>query len=95
MLLAGLNKRKMADPQELARVIEDLRKHTPEQLAELRLLLNAGLSQRPDSRRPGFFEIDGAANVYYILRYPFGQKVLLVAAWDCQGDPQAEFVVCA
>ena len=57
----------MADPQELLRVIEDLRKHTPEQLAELRLLLNAGLSQRPDSRRPGFFEIDGAANVYYIL----------------------------
>jgi hypothetical protein len=82
----------MADPQELARVIEDLRKHTPEQLAELRLLLNAGLSQRPDSRRHGFFEIDGAANVYYVLRYPFRCKVLLVAAWDRQGDPVVEFV---
>ncbi len=63
-------------------MIEDLRKHTPEQLAELRLLLNAGLLDRPDSRRPGFFEIDGAVNVYYVLRYPSGHKVLLVAAWD-------------
>ena len=72
----------MANLQDPSQVIEDLRKHTPEQLAELRLLLNAGLSDRPDSRHLGFFEIDGAANVYYILRYPFGQKVLLVAAWD-------------
>jgi hypothetical protein len=80
--------------QELPRVIEDLRKHTPEQLAELRLLLNAGLVERPDSRRTGFFEIDGAANVYYVLRYPFRHKVLLVAAWDRQNDPRAEFVVC-
>jgi len=84
----------MADPQELLRVIEDLRKHTPEQLAELRLLLNAGLSQRPDSRRPGFFEIDGAANVYYILQYPSGHKVPLVAAWHRQSEPLVEFVVC-
>jgi len=84
----------MADLQELPRVIEDLRKHTPKQLVELRLLLNAGLSERPDSRRTGFFELDGAANVYYILRYPFGHKVLLVAAWDRQSDPKAEFVVC-
>jgi hypothetical protein len=67
-------------------VIEDLRKHTPEQLAELRLLLNIGLSARADSRRRGFFEIDGAANVYYVLRYPFGRKVLLVAAWDRQSE---------
>jgi len=84
----------MADPQEPLRVIEDLRKHTPEQLAELRLLLNAGLSQRPDSRRHGFFEIDGAANVYYILQYPSGYKVLLLAAWHRQSEPLVEFVVC-
>ena len=77
----------------LPRVIEELRQHTPEQLAELRILLNAGLD-RADTRRPGFFEIDGAANVYYVLRYPFRHKVLLVAAWDRQGDPKAEFVVC-
>jgi hypothetical protein len=67
----------MANLQDLPQV-EDLRKHTPEQLAELRLLLNAGLDQA-DTRRPGFFEIDGAANVYYVLRYPFRHEVMLVA----------------
>ena len=75
-------------------VIEDLRKHTPQQLAELRLLLNAGMLDRPDSRRPGFFEIDGAANVYYVLRYPFGHKVLLVAAWDRERKAVAGLVTC-
>jgi hypothetical protein len=77
----------------LSRVIEDLRPHKAEQLAELRILLNAGLD-RADTRRTGFFEIDGAASVYYVLRYPFRHKVLLVAAWDRQDDPKAEFVVC-
>jgi|SRR5579862_760378 len=48
----------MVDLQELPRVIEDLRHHTPEQLAELRLLLNVGLD-RADIGRAGFFEIDG------------------------------------
>jgi hypothetical protein len=75
------------------RVIEDLRHHTPEQLAELRLLLKVGLD-RADIRRTGFFELDGAASVYYVLRYPFCCKVLLVAAWDRQDDPRAEFVAC-
>ena len=75
-------------------VIEDLRKHTPQQLAELRLLLNAGLLSRPDSRRPDFSEIDGAANVYYVLRYPFGHKMLLVAAWDRQRELVAGLVTC-
>jgi hypothetical protein len=88
-----VNKVKMVDLQELPRVIEDLRHHTPEQLAELRLLLNVGLD-RADIRRAGFFEIDGAANVYYVLRYPFRDKVLLVAAWDRKGEPRAEFVAC-
>ena len=75
-------------------MIEDLRHHMPEQLAELGLLLNAGLD-RADTRRPGFFEIDGAANVYYVLRYPFRHEVMLVAVWDRHGDPKAEFVACA
>ena len=72
--------------------IEDLRNHTPEQMAELRLLLDAGLTGRPDVRRPGFYEIDGAANVYYVFRYPTGHKVLLVAAWEKESDPVAEMV---
>ena len=75
-------------------LIEDLRKHTPQQLAELHLLLHAGVLDRPDSRRPGFFEIDGVAKVYYIVRYPFGHKVLLVAAWDRQRELKAGLVTC-
>jgi len=75
-------------------LLEDLRKHTPEQMAELRLLLNAGVTGRPDVRRPGFFELDGSANVYYIFRYPTGHKVLLVAAWQKNTDPVAEMAAC-
>jgi hypothetical protein len=75
-------------------LLEDLRKHSPEQMAELRRLLNAGLTGRPDVRRPGFFELDGVANVYYIFRYPTGHKVLLVAAWQKNTDPVAEMVAC-
>lgn len=73
-------------------VLEDLRNHTLEQLAELRLLLIAGMTGRPDVRRPGFYELDGADNVYYIFRYPTGHKVLLVAAWQREIDPVAEMV---
>ncbi len=73
-------------------IIEDLRAHAPEQLAELRQLLDAGMSGRPDPRRPGFFEIDGVANVYYVFRYPAGHKVLLLAAWQRELDPVAEMV---
>jgi hypothetical protein len=75
-------------------LVEDLRNHTPEQMAELRLLLNAGVTGRPDVRRPGFYELDGAENVYYIFRYPTGLKVLLVAAWQREFDPVAEMVAC-
>lgn len=73
-------------------LVEDLRKHTPEQVAELRLLLSIGKIGRPDVRRPGFFELDGATNVYYIFRYPTGHKVLLIAAWQRETDPVAEAV---
>src|SRR5215469_14674840 len=75
-----------------APLIEDLRNHSKEQLRELRLLLNAGMPGRPDPRRPGFFELDGVGNVYYIFRYPAGHKVLLLAAWMKETDPVAELV---
>lgn len=80
---------------KLAPVIEDLRNHSQEQMKELRLLLNAGLEGRPDSRRPGFFELDGVDNVYYIFRYPTGHKILLLAAWQREIDPVADMVACA
>ena len=74
--------------QKQAPIIEDLRSHTPEQLGELLLLLEAGVPRRPDPRRPGFYEIDGVASVYYIFQYPSGTKVMLLGVWD--RDPVAQ-----
>lgn len=91
-MLSGLNRRNMTGVPKQPPVIEDLRSHSAEQLAELRILLDAGMIGRPDTRRPGFYEIDGAANVYYIFRYPSGHKVLLLAAWQREVDPVAEMV---
>ena len=71
-------------------LLEDLRSHTAEQVAELRLLLNSGAPSRPDPRRPGFFELDGAENVFYIFRYPSGSKVLLLGVWERERDRVAE-----
>jgi hypothetical protein len=76
-------------------LLEDLRNHSPEQLAELRLLLNAGAPSRPDPRRPGFFELEGTSNVFYIFRYPTGSKVLLLGVWERESDPVAEAVACS
>jgi len=92
MMLSRFNRRNMTSIPKQPPVIEDLRSHSTEQLAELRILLDAGMIGRPDARRPGFFEIDGAANVYYIFRYPTGHKVLLLAAWQREVDPVAEMV---
>jgi hypothetical protein len=81
--------------EKMPPIIEDLRNHSPEQLSELRMLLSSGFLGRPDVRRPGFYEIDGAFNVYYVFRYPSGHKVLLVAAWQKEIDPVAEMVACS
>ncbi len=83
----------MMPRQKLVPIIEDLRNHAPEQLAELRLLLDAGVPRRPDPRRPGFFEVDGVASVYYIFQYPSGTKVMLLGVWD--RDPVAQLASCA
>ena len=85
----------MHNLQKLPPIVEDLRQHTPEQMLELRLMLNAGVRGREDARRPGFYEMEGVDNVYYVFRYPSGYKVLLVAAWDRHTDPVAELVACA
>jgi len=92
MICAAEEDATMTSIEKLPPMIEDLRKHTPEQLTELRLLLNAGFTGRPDVRRPGFYEIDGVGHVYYVFRYPSGHKVLLVAAWQKEFDPVAEMV---
>jgi len=71
-------------------IVEDLRNHSAEELAELRDLLSVGAPSRPDPRRPGFFEIPGLDHVYYIFKYPNGSKVLLLGVWE--RDPVAEMV---
>jgi len=92
MILLGKKNAVMTNISKYSPIVEDLREHSAEQLRELRLLLNAGMPGRPDPRRPGFFELDGVANVYYIFRYPAGHKVLLLAAWMKETDPVAELV---
>src|SRR5438270_10112559 len=71
-------------------LVEDLRNHTPDQLAELRVLLSSGAPSRPDPRRPGFFELDGTNSVFYVFKYPTGAKVLLVGVWERERDRVAE-----
>jgi len=74
-------------------ILEDLRNHSQEEIAELRVLLSINAPSRPDPRRPGFFEISGVDRVYYVFRYPNGSKVLLLGVWD--RDPVAEMVSCS
>jgi hypothetical protein len=76
-------------------LLEDLRNHTPEQMAELRLLLHSGAPSRPDPRRPGFFEVQGDSNVFYVFKYPSGTKVLLVGIWERERDRVAEIAACS
>jgi hypothetical protein len=76
-------------------LLEDLRSHRPEQLAELRLLLTSGAPSRPDPRRPGFFELDGADSVFYVFKYPTGTKVLLVGVWERERDCVAHLAACS
>jgi hypothetical protein len=45
-------------------------------------------------RRPGFFEIEGASNVYYVFKYPTGTKVLLLAVWERDRVAELAAVAC-
>lgn len=74
-------------------IVEDLRNHSAEEMAELRMLLSADAPARPDPRRPGFFEVTGLDHVFYVFKYPNGSKVLLLGVWD--RDPVAELVSCS
>jgi hypothetical protein len=83
----------MMTVQKQPPLLEDLRNHSPEQLGELRLLLSVGAPSRPDPRRPGFFEVDGDSEVFYVFKYPTGAKVLLLGVWE--RDRVAEMAACA
>ena len=74
-------------------LLEDLRNHSQEQVAELRQLLEGGARTKPDPRRPGFYEVEGHSYTYYVFKYPSGTKVLLIAVWE--RDAIAEMVACS
>jgi hypothetical protein len=93
MELAGGKRMKIMNISKQPPILEDLRNHSQEEIAELRVLLNIGAPSRPDPRRPGFFEVSGVDRVYYIFKYPNGSKVLLLGVWD--RDPVAELVACS
>ena len=76
-------------------LVEDLRNHSQEQMAELRQLLAAGAPSRSDPRRPGFYEVEGASSTYYVFKYPTGTKVLLLGVWERGSDPVAAMVACS
>jgi hypothetical protein len=76
-------------------LIEDLRNHSQEQIAELRQLLLVGAPSRPDPRRPGFYEVEGLSSTYYVFKYPTGAKVLLLGVWERESDPAAAMAACS
>jgi acyl-CoA-binding protein len=72
--------------------VQDLHHHSDQQMTELRALLEQGAPAKPDPRRPGFFELQGLQNIFYVFKYPTGAKVLLLGVWE--RDPVAEMVSC-
>jgi len=85
----------MIDVPKQPPLVEDLRNHSQEQIAELRQLLAVGAPSRPDPRRPGFYEVQGLSSTYYVFKYPTGTKVLLLGVWDRENDPVAAMVSCS
>ncbi len=66
--------------------VEDPRGHSPEILRRLRQLLASGAPAAPDTRRPGFFEIQAEDQVFYIHVSPATQKITLLATWPRQPE---------
>jgi hypothetical protein len=73
--------------------VQDLHNHSQEQISELRLLLELNAPAKADPRRPGFFELEGGQNIFYVFKYPTGEKVLLLGVWE--RDPVAELAACS
>jgi hypothetical protein len=64
--------------------IEDLRNHPQELIRSLRTLLASGASVTPDPKRPGYYEVESGARVYYINISPHTGKILLLATWPTE-----------
>src|SRR5260370_2569054 len=85
----------MINVQKQPPLVEDLRNHSQEQIAELRQLLAVGAPSRPDPRRPGFYEGEGLSNTYYLFKYPTGTKLLLLTPWKPESDPLPAIPPCS
>jgi len=64
--------------------IEDLRNHPSETVLSLREVLESGAEVTPDPKRPGFYEVEDGARVYYICVTPPMGKILLLATWPSE-----------
>lgn len=85
----------MINLQKQPPLVEDLRNHSAEEIAELRMLLSGNAEMRPDPRRPFFFEVTGTDRVYYIFKYPNGSKILLLGIWDRDAAAEIAQLTCA
>jgi len=65
-------------------LIEDLGNHSPEIVTALRSLLTSGVKIVPDTKRPGFYEVETDEIVYYIHVLPSTGKILLLTTWANQ-----------
>jgi hypothetical protein len=65
--------------------IDDLRRHSAEQVEALRRLLAAGALAKPDPHRQDFYEVTGSGQIFYIYVSPVNGKVVLLAVWPNEG----------
>ena len=72
------------------RKIEDGRRHGPEVVSELRKLLVRGVYARPDSRRPGVYDVCDGRRVFFIYVSPASGNVTLLATWREESSQQGE-----
>jgi hypothetical protein len=69
--------------------IDDLRKHSVEQVEALRRLLAGGATAQPDPHRDDFYEVPDNGRVFYIYISPVNGKVVLLAVWPLGNLPKS------
>ncbi|HEV2522314.1 MAG TPA: hypothetical protein VGT24_08025 [Candidatus Acidoferrales bacterium] len=66
--------------------IENPRNYETREVEQLRCLLTAGSSAQRDPRRENFYELEGAAETFYIHISPISGEVILLAKWNRQSE---------
>jgi hypothetical protein len=62
-------------------MIEDPRRHPPETLDSLQLLLAEGALAHADPRHENFYELENGSRIFYVYLSPASHKVILLATW--------------